>query len=371
MKHIYQSLNNPYVDYYIYDLNALEERIKFITSTLKHDVYYAVKANSHHRILSTLLPYVKGFEVASIGEIEKVRQISSDVKVIYGGPVKTYEDLAYAITRNISSIQVESLFELDALSELSAQSQIDIQICLRINLPAIHTDATLKMSGATQFGLPEEDIDEAIRIINNAQYLHFDGYHFHAMSNNLDALLHIEFIKQALNYQHSAIQHQGYTINVGGGIGINYQEGEAFHFEKFSEDVNTMPRMTFELGRYIVAPIGYYAAHVYDIKCMHHQYFVLLNGGTHHFRFPRAWNHHHAYSIYQTDRNNKREKSLENQVAYFAGKLCTPNDVFGLPYEIEIIKTGDWVVFHNAGAYGFDISHINFLSHPLPKIVFV
>ncbi|WP_420496196.1 alanine racemase [Macrococcus psychrotolerans] len=370
MEHIYKVLSNTNKDYYIYDLQALEERIESITSMLNHDVYYAVKANSHHRILNTLLPYVKGFEVASIGEIEKVRQISSDAAIIYGGPVKTSEDLEFAITRNVSSVQVESLIELDTLSTLTTYYEYDLNISLRINLAAVNTNATLKMSGATQFGLPEEEIFEAMDIIQDAPHLHFEGLHFHAMSNNLDAQKHVAFIEQALNYQHSAIDGD-VIINVGGGIGIDYQEIETFNFEQLCEAVNELPRMKFELGRYIVGPVGYYAANVYDIKTMHHENFVLLNGGTHHFRFPKAWNHHHAHSIYQTDSQQKRKKTLSNASTYYVGKLCTPNDVFGQKYEVDTINTGDWVIFHNAGAYGYDISHINFLSHPQPEIVFV
>jgi len=370
MKRIYQILNNPETDYYIYDLNALEARAKYITSILKHDVYYAVKANSHHRIIATLLPYVQGFEVASKGEIEKVRQISSDAKIIYGGPVKTFKDLEFALTRKVASIQVESLFELDTINKLTTQYDQKIKVCLRINLATVKANATLKMSGATQFGLPEADIEEAMQIISKAPNIEFDGLHFHAMSNNLQADKHIAFIKQAFNYRHSAINEVN-TINVGGGIGIDYQENEQFNFETFSEAVNQMPRMTFELGRYIVGPVGYYAANVYDIKTMHNKHFVLLNGGTHHFRFPKAWNHHHAHRIYHTNGNQERKKTLNHQQAYYTGKLCTPNDLFGLAYEIETISTGDWVVFHNAGAYGYDISHINFLSHPEPDVVFI
>ncbi|WP_414053215.1 alanine racemase [Macrococcus equi] len=370
MEHIYQILSNPATDYYIYDLNALAARIKYITSALNHDVYYAVKANSHHRIINTLLPFVQGFEVASRGEIEKVRQISGEAKMIYGGPVKTYEDLEFAITRNVASIQVESLFELDALSKLTTQYNQKVKVCLRINLAAVNADATLKMSGATQFGLPEEDIEEAMHIIRNTPNIEFDGLHFHAMSNNLQADKHITFIEQAFNYRHTAIEEIN-TINVGGGIGIDYQKKEQFNFEAFSEAVNQMPRMTFELGRYVVGPIGYYAANVYDIKTMHDKHFILLNGGTNHFRFPKAWNHHHAHSIYHSQSNQQRKKTIQNQQAYYAGKLCTPNDIFGLPYEVETITTGDWVVFHNAGAYSYDISHINFLSHPEPEIVFI
>ncbi|MEB7408218.1 hypothetical protein NGB79_03075 [Mammaliicoccus sciuri] len=62
---------------------------------------------------------------------------------------------------------------------------------------------------------------------------------------------------------------------------------------------------------------------------------------------------------------------MTNDTVVLAGKLCTPNDVFGLPYDIESIQTGDWVVFKYAGSYGYDISHLQFLSHELPLIQYI
>lgn len=373
MHHIYQELKDTNKDYYIYDLNALKKRVAYITEKLNHNVYYAVKANSHHRILSTLLPYVAGFEVASVGEIMKVRQISSDAHIIFGGPVKTYDDLAYAIDHHVSSIQIESLFELDHLIALTEQKESSIDVLIRINLKDLHTSAKLKMAGATQFGMPDEDIKEAMNLIKSSPWINFKGLHFHAMSNNLDANAHIAFIQQALQYHHPDIEAKVETINVGGGIGIDYQHKEAFDFEHFANSIHPMPKLTFEIGRYLVGPIGYYAANVFDIKKNKESNYVMLNGGTHHFRFPKAWNHQHYHTLYcpRIEQGKGRTKTLSNEEAFFAGKLCTPNDVFGTKYPIENIQTGDWVIFHFAGAYAYDISHINFLSHPEPEIIFV
>lgn len=193
------------------------------------------------------------------------------------------------------------------------------------------------------------------------------------MSNNLDEDAHVTFIENALEFTQQYQSHlpEDYAINVGGGIGIDYEEQTCFDFDYFATRIHHLPRLTFELGRFITGPIGYYAAHVYDIKSMHDQTFVLLNGGTNHFRFPKAWQHHQPIEIIHSHSTSNRIKSITNDTVVLAGKLCTPNDVFGLSYEIESIQTGDWVVFKYAGSYGYDISHLQFLSHELPVIQYI
>lgn len=374
MERIKEMLTDCNRDYYIYDLTELKQRINWIRSVTKHDIYYAVKANSNINILKTLAPFVSGFEVASIGEIEKVRSISTDIPIIYGGPVKTTEHLEYALNANVKSIQVESLYELDALQVLCQQTNQTIEVMIRINLSNIHSTATLKMAGVpTQFGMPYNDLEEAIQICLDTDHITLTGFHFHAMSNNLDEEAHITFIENAIKFTHQYHSYlpEDFAINVGGGIGIDYNEQKYFDFDYFATRIHHLPHLTFELGRFITAPIGYYAANVYDIKSMHDQTFVLLNGGTNHFRFPKAWNHHQPFEIIHSNAISNRIKTITDDKVVLAGKLCTPNDVFGLPYDIKKLQTGDWIVFKYAGSYGYDISHLQFLSHELPIIQYI
>lgn len=374
MEQIKPLLNNRNQDYYIYDLTALKQRIQQITSVTKHEIYYAVKANSDKKIIQTLEPYVAGFEVASTGEIEKVRSVSKDIPIIYGGPVKTFNQLAYALDKNIKSIQVESLYELDSVIDLLKDTSQNIEIVIRINLKNITSEAKLKMAGVpTQFGMPYEDIEEAIQLCMTAHNIQLTGFHFHSMSNNLDEDTHVKFIHSAIDFtnQYKAYLPEDYHINVGGGIGIDYNQQKSFDFDYFATRIEHLPLLTFELGRYITAPIGYYAANVFDIKTMHGGTFVLVNGGTNHFRFPKAWNHNQPIEIIKRTKQMSRTKSVQNQMVTIAGKLCTPNDVFGPPYHVDHIKTGDWILFKYAGSYSYDISHLQFLSHELPIIQYL
>lgn len=75
---------------YIYDLDGIQAHVKQLLQTLPKQtfLFYAIKANPDQRIIKALLPYVRGFEVASIGELENVRAVSEDVPILFGGPGK-------------------------------------------------------------------------------------------------------------------------------------------------------------------------------------------------------------------------------------------------------------------------------------------
>ncbi|TDM02412.1 alanine racemase [Macrococcus carouselicus] len=359
---------------YIYDLSALKKRAARLCRSTKHQIYYAVKANADLQILTSLLPYVAGFEVASPGEIMKVRSISETVPIIYGGPVKTRRDLETALRQGVVDINIESLYELDELIELSDMLAVKVNVQLRINLKDISSDAKLKMAGtATQFGLPEDEIDEALKLIQSARLIELRGFHFHAMSNNLSVQAHLAYVQKAFAFTkcYRDLLPEEPVINIGGGFGIDYAQEQAFPLDRFLEGVEGLPVLTLEIGRWLTAPVGYYAAKVYDIKTMHGRNFVLVNGGTYHFRFPKAWYHEQPYVIVPATKRRQRQKTLTQQRAVIAGKLCTPNDVFGPEYPLEHVSTDDYIVFKFAGAYGLDISHIHFLSHAAPEIIYI
>ena len=131
--------------------------------------------------------------------------------------------------------------------------------------------------------------------------------------------------------------------------------------------------LNFECGRYLVAHIGYYATEVLDIKKVHQEWFVILKGGTQQFRLPVSWQHNHPFEVYASplERYAFEKMNLLNDAATLVGQLCTPKDVFAKQVDITEIATGDVVVFQYAGAYGWSISHHDFLSHPHPEFIYL
>lgn len=124
-------------------------------------------------------------------------------------------------------IHVESLYELQRLNAILEEENRQQSILLRANLSGPFPEATLHMAGRpTQFGISEEEMDTVIQKALALPYIHLEGFHFHSISNNLDAELHLRVM--ALYFQKAkswAEKHQFELqhINLGGGIGVNYQ----------------------------------------------------------------------------------------------------------------------------------------------------
>ncbi len=129
----------------------------------------------------------------------------------------------------------------------------------------------------------------------------------------------------------------------------------------------------FECSRFLVAACGYYAVEVLDIKRNHGVNYLVVRGGTHHFRLPASWQHSHPFTVVALDRWPLRcpRPEVRDQPVTVVGELCTPKDVLARDVVVPRVRAGDVLVFHHAGAYGWEISHHDFLTHPHPNHVFL
>ncbi|MCD8863812.1 MULTISPECIES: type III PLP-dependent enzyme [Staphylococcus] len=380
--------NGTTMCHFIYDLPALHKQVQAITASLPAncDMYYAMKANSETSILAALSEDVTGFEVASQGEIAKGLAHKSAQHIIFGGPGKTDEELAYAIEQGIQRIHVESIYELQRLNVLLATRQQQMNVLLRVNLAGPFPNATLHMAGRpTQFGISEEQIDSAIALALELPYIQLEGFHFHSISNNLDAQLHVEMMRLYFQKAKAWAHQHGFTLhhlNLGGGIGVNYADlTQQFDWQTFvdgfhqviDDEVMHDVTLNFECGRYLVAHIGYYVTEVLDLKRVHGAYYAILKGGTQQFRLPVSWQHNHPFEIYPVARNpyTFERISVSQQPVTFVGQLCTPKDVLARDITVPTLTTGDVIIFNYAGAYGWSISHHDFLSHPHPTFIYL
>jgi len=116
---------------------------------------------------------------------------------------------------------------------------------------------------------------------------------------------------------------------------------------------------------------------VLDIKQNHGQYFAIGHGGTHHFRTPAAQNHDHPFFVCAGDAAEQGQFSdfvypeIKQQTVTLVGQLCTPKDVLASQQYVESLSIGDYLVFTQAGAYAWNISHQHFLLHAAPIKYFI
>jgi diaminopimelate decarboxylase len=357
---------------YVYDTGVLRERARAVRAALPAGatLLYAVKANGDQRAVRGLAGVVDGFDVASGGELEVARAAGAG-RIVFAGPGKTTAALAAAVDAG-AEINVESVLELHRLAEITARATV----ALRVNRAgAAVPGGSHRMTGvATPFGLAEEDLPAAVAL---ARTHGFDvtGFHLHAVSNNLDAAAHAAFVADAVRWSTDAARAHGIdlrTVNVGGGFGVDYAGDRAFDLDALRA-LPADPRLVFEPGRYLAAPAGWYAAEVLDLKRTHGTWFAVLRGGTHHFRLPAAWGYSHPFTVLPADDWPHRypRPELRDTPVTVVGELCTPRDVLARDAATPRIRVGDVVVFANTGAYGWDISHHDFLRHDPPERVWL
>ena len=368
---------------YIYDLPALEAHICAMRAALPAncELFYAAKANPEALVLRTLAPWVDGFEAASGGELRWLYQHHPDKPLIFGGPGKLDSEMAAALDYGVAAFHVESLGELRRLASQARLHGAPAPVFLRLNAKLDEApDSRLVMGGKpTPFGLDEEAMEEAFAQLASEPNLALKGLHFHLLSHQLDTQAHLKLMREYFRFFRKITQRYGLqlaTLNVGGGMGIDYRDPErSFDWRAFCQALAVLideeamggVRIRFEIGRFIAASCGYYVMQVLDIKRNHGQYFAIGRGGTHHFRTPAAQCHDHPFEIIRGD----GPTALENAKVSLVGQLCTPKDVLAREQPVAALGVGDLLVFPLAGAYAWNISHRDFLMHPPPEMVFL
>lgn len=368
---------------YVYDLPALEARIRAMRTVLPAncEIFYAAKANPEAPVLRTLAPWVDGFEAASGGELRWLYQHHPDKPLIFGGPGKLDSELAAAMEHNVAAFHVESLGELRRLAAQAKLHGRPAPIFLRLNAKLDEApDSRLVMGGKpTPFGLDEAAMEEAFALLAVEPNLELQGLHFHLLSHQLDTQAHLKLMREYFRFFRKVSHRHGLqlpTLNVGGGMGIDYRNPErSFDWQAFCEGLAALiveeamgkVCIRFEIGRFIAASCGYYVMQVLDIKRNHGHHFAIGRGGTHHFRTPAAQGHDHPFEIVRSG----GPAALENARVTLVGQLCTPKDVLAQDQAVAALGVGDLLVFSLAGAYAWNISHRDFLMHAPPEMVFL
>lgn len=372
---------------YVYDRATLVRTAGLVRAALPSGstLLYAMKANGHPDVLAALAGVVDGFEVASGGELALARiaraGLGSATQIVFGGPGKTEGELEAAVESD-ATVNVESLLELRRLAVAAEAAGARVRTALRVNRADAGLPGTHRMTGTpTPFGIDSAQVGEAVELANGHPSLRLIGFGLHAVSNNLDADAHAEFVAEAVRWSVAAADRYGISlksVNVGGGFGIDYAGTGQFDLSVLADGLvkatNELPpgaRLVFELGRYLAADAGWYAAEVVDLKQTHGRWFAVLRGGTHHFRLPAAWGYSHPFTVIPVsawarpyDRPEVRDVVLD-----VVGELCTPRDVLARDQRVDRLRVGDLVVFARTGAYGWDISHHDFLRHDPPAFL--
>lgn len=369
-------LNSIVTPYYYYDTQLLRKTLEVIKQECeKHEnfhVHYAVKANANPKILRIISQYGFGADCVSGGEIKAAIEAGFPAdKVVYAGVGKSDWEINLGLEEGIACFNVESIAELEVIEELAVAANKTANVAFRIN-PNIgaHTHANITTGLAeNKFGIAMQDMENVIERATTMNNINVVGLHFHIGSQILDmgdfkALCNrINELQVQLDKHHIYVQ----SINVGGGLGVNYDSPDRQPIPDFKEYFHTYAKhlrlregqqLHFELGRSVVAQCGSLISRVLYVKQGSQKQFAILDAGMTDLIRP---------ALYQALHKIQNLTSNEPTEVYdVVGPICESSDVFAKAIDLNKCHRGDLIAIRSAGAYG-EIMASAYNCRQLPK----
>lgn len=361
--------------FYYYDTNILRQTLDVINTEInKHDnyfVHYAVKANANPKVLKIINEAGFGIDCVSGNEIEQVLRAGFPAnKIVFAGVGKSDWEIELGLDNNIFCFNVESIPELEVINEIAATKGKVATVCFRIN-PNVgaHTHAHITTGLAeNKFGIDMQDMEKVIHLAKSMKNVQFKGLHFHIGSQIIEM---DDFIALAerINELQDRLEAAGIHIeivNVGGGLGIDYETPQTTpipnfkaYFAVYNKYLKLRPGQTvhFELGRAIVAQCGALITKVLYVKENAIKKFVIVDAGMTDLIRPALYNAHH--SIINLSSNEAEE------IYDVVGPICESTDVFDKAIRLPKTHRGDFLAILSAGAYG-EIMASGYNCRPLP-----
>ena len=337
--------------FYYYDTELLRNTLRVINDEAKkHEgfcVHYAVKANANPKVLRIIREAGLGADCVSGGEIEAaLRAGFPSNKIVYAGVGKADWEINLGLDNDIFCFNVESIPELEIINQLAAQKGKTARVAFRLN-PNVgaHTHANITTGLAeNKFGIDMRDMLKVIEEASQMAHIKVVGLHFHIGSQILDmgdfeALCNrVNELQRELERHRISVEH----INVGGGLGIDYQHPNRVPVPDFHDYFNTYAKklklrtgqtLHFELGRAVVGQCGSLITRTLYIKEGAVKRFCIVDAGFTDLVRP---------ALYQAYHKIENITSEEPKEAYdVVGPICESTDVFAKQTDLNRCHRGD------------------------------
>ena len=348
--------------FYFYNTALLKETLqkikKEISAHKNYIVHYAIKANANPKLLRLIAQAGFGADCVSGGEIQRALDTGFPAsKIVFAGVGKSDWEINLGLDNDIFCFNVESEPELEIINELAKAKGKIASVAFRIN-PNIgaHTHANITTGLAeNKFGIAMKDMEHIIQKAEQLCHIRVLGLHFHIGSQILemdDFIALCQRINQLIEQLRQA-HHQVEHINVGGGLGIDYEHPDKHPIPNFSSYFNTYAKylnlsdgqqLHFELGRAVVGQCGSLVTRVLYVKQGATKQFIIVDAGMTDLIRPALYQAHH-----QIENLNSREVLEKYDVV---GPICESSDVFAKDILLPKTHRGDLIALHSAGAYG-------------------
>lgn len=359
-------LNNYQTPLYVFDINTLAERARYLRSRLPEGVSlcYAIKANTF--VAPRLCPYIEKLEVCSPGEMKLCMESGVDLrKTVVSGVYKTaelMEDIIKSGTE-VNCFTVESVAQYELLTGLARKYSSKIKLLLRL-------------TSGNQFGLDENGVKEIIRS-NDPDVAAIIGIQYFSgtQKTSLKRIKReLDYIDEFLTQLESDYGFRADEFEYGPGFPVAYFDTDKFDEEEFLQnfsqlldDMKFRAKITLEIGRSLAASCGCYFTRVVDMKESKNQNFAIVDGGMNHITYyGQSMAMKHPFHSAFPAREDGGQKNWN-----ICGSLCTVNDILMKNTPFTDLRIGDALIFENTGAYCMTEGISLFLSRDLPQILLI
>lgn len=369
----FQDTRTPF---YYYDTQLLRETLKTINEEsgkhANYHVHYAVKANANQKILHIISQYGLGADCVSGGEIKAALEAGFPAdSIVYAGVGKSDWEIELGLQNDIACFNVESIAELEVINELAQKHGKKARVAFRIN-PNIgaHTHANITTGLAeNKFGIAMQDMDKVIDEAQTMANVEVIGLHFHIGSQILD-MGDFKALCNRINDLQSQLAKRNVfvkNINVGGGLGVSYDNPDREPIPDFKDYFNTYAthlrlsndqQLHFELGRSVVAQFGSLITRLLYVKQGSYKQFAIVDAGMTDLIRPALYQALHKIQNISSDEPNETYDVV--------GPICESSDVFAKAIDLNKCHRGDLLAIRSAGAYG-EIMASGYNCRPLPE----
>lgn len=321
-------------------------------------VCYAVKANSNIAVLNVLARLGSGFDIVSVGELERVLRAGGDpAKVVFSGVGKQPAEMARALEVGIHCFNVESEAELHTLNRVAGELSQVAPVSIRVN-PDVDAQTHPYISTGlkdNKFGIDIREATKVYRLARELPHLSIRGVDCHIGSQLtetapfIDALERVLALVDDLAADGIAIHH----LDIGGGLGVRYRDENPPHpgdyLRQIADRLGDRPlSLIVEPGRSIVANAGVLLTRVEYLKHNDHKNFAIVDAAMNDMLRPALYSAWMAIEPVQPRSGTRQRYDI-------VGPVCETGDFLGKDREL-CLEPGDLLCLHSAGAYGFAMS---------------
>lgn len=351
-------LETPFYSYNLDLLNKTLINCKKYADKYNFKIHYALKANANSRLLKLVSNAGFGADCVSGNEISVALETGfKHAEIVFAGVGKTDKEIKLALQSDIHSFNCESLAEIQVINQLASNLNKTAKIALRINPnvnPSTHHYITTGLD-ENKFGIHPNEIPSILDELKRSKHIQLTGIHFHIGSQitNLEVFknlcIRVNFFIDWFESKNIQLEN----INVGGGLGINYENPESdqipdfeSYFAIFQQFLSTRKRQQvhFELGRSLIAQCGDLICRVIYTKKTQKTEFIILDGGMTELIRPALYQAQHKIMNLSSDK--------DTQIYDVVGPICESSDCFGKHVVLNEAQRGDIIAIRSAGAYG-------------------